>query len=114
MLYVFWLLCAVGAGIVASSKGRSGVGWFLLSLLLFGVLGLLIVGFMPPVGAEPELPRAVPPPDAQRRVPCPSCREMIVEGATTCRFCGKPVEAGYAGPVPAHLREGPQAKRLWE
>lgn len=25
---------------------------------------------------------------AEQRVPCPACREMIVAGASVCRFCG--------------------------
>lgn len=31
------------------------------------------------------------PPDMRPRVPCPNCAELIVSGATVCRFCGKSV-----------------------
>lgn len=90
MLFFFWFLCALGAGIVASSKGRSGFGWFLLSLLLFGILGLLIVGLMPSLNK----PAAVALSDDRERFACPACRELILKGAEVCRFCGtnlKPV-----------------------
>lgn len=97
MLIAFWLVCALAAGIVASSKGRSGFGWFLLSLLLFGILGLLIVGFMPSLKRAPALAALN---DGQERAPCPACRELIVKGATLCRFCGTEI--------------APPAKRLWE
>lgn len=46
----FWLGCAVCASIVASSKGRSGFGWFLLGLL-FGVFALLVSIGMPSLRA---------------------------------------------------------------
>lgn len=84
-IVVFWLLCSLAAGIVASSKGRSGIGWFLLSLLLFGLLGLLIVGFMPSLKPAPVHAALA---DPRERTACPACREMIVKGADVCRFCG--------------------------
>lgn len=94
-----WLLCALAAGIVASSKGRSGIGWFLLSLLLFGILGLLIVGFMPSL--KPQDGREAIP-DSRERVACPACRELIIRGAEVCRFCG----AKQVAPAPAPPRLG--------
>lgn len=84
-IVLFWFVCAVAAGVVAASKGRSGLGWFFLSLLLFGILGLLIVGLMPSLN-KPEPARADV--DTRERVPCPSCREFVVKGAEVCRFCG--------------------------
>lgn len=43
----FWLLCGIGAAMIAQSKGRSGFGWFIAGVL-FGPLALLTVGFMAP------------------------------------------------------------------
>lgn len=40
-LVVFWLICAVIAAAIASSKGRSGFGWFLLGCL-FSVVAVLL------------------------------------------------------------------------
>jgi hypothetical protein len=69
-----WLLGAVIVGVVASREfGRSGVAWFVLSLLLTPLVGLLLF--------------ALPP----RRVPCAFCAEAIKPSAVVCRFCGRSV-----------------------
>jgi len=38
-----WLVLSIGIGYLASQRGRSGVGWTLLSLITSPLLGLLIV-----------------------------------------------------------------------
>lgn len=38
-----WLLLAVGVGLLADSRGRSGFGFFLLSAVLSPLLGLIVV-----------------------------------------------------------------------
>lgn len=38
-----WLLLAVGVGLLANSRGRSGIGFFLLSAILSPLLGLIVV-----------------------------------------------------------------------
>ena len=38
-----WLILAVGVGLLADSRGRSGIGFFALSVLLSPLLGLIIV-----------------------------------------------------------------------
>jgi Short C-terminal domain len=43
ILVVLWLLLSVGVGYLASERGRSGVGWALLSILTSPLLGLIIV-----------------------------------------------------------------------
>lgn len=89
--FAFWVLCGVFAAMVASSKGRSGLGWGLLGFL-FGPLALLAVGFMPATNT------------GSGRVPCPSCAELILPDAKVCRFCGAtvqlrttPIHPGFAG-----------------
>jgi hypothetical protein len=43
-IFFIWIILAITVGIVANSRGRSGVGWFLLSsLLLSPLLGLILV-----------------------------------------------------------------------
>jgi hypothetical protein len=43
-VFIFsWLLFAVGVGVLADSRGRSGVGHFFLSVLLSPLIGLIIV-----------------------------------------------------------------------
>lgn len=40
---ILWLLFAIGVGVLANSRGRSGIGFFLLSVLLSPLLGLIVV-----------------------------------------------------------------------
>ena len=40
---LFWLLLSAGVGYLASERGRSGVGWALLSVVTSPLLGLIIV-----------------------------------------------------------------------
>ena len=69
-----YILLALAVGILASREfGRSGVGWFFLTLFLTPLAGLLL--FLLPA----------------RRRPCPFCAEPIQASATLCRFCGRPV-----------------------
>ena len=44
LLFIFWFTLAIIVGVVANSRGRSGMGWFFLSaLLLSPLLGLILV-----------------------------------------------------------------------
>lgn len=84
-LFVFWLGIAIVTGIAASSRGRTGFGWFLLGCL-FSILALIAVLVLPSrntpalvVGGE------VASPDTHVR--CPECKELVRADATLCRWC---------------------------
>jgi hypothetical protein len=71
-----YCLLALAVALLASREfGRSAVGWFLLSLILTPLAGLLL--FMLPL----------------RRRPCPFCAEPIQPSAVVCRFCRRDVPA---------------------
>lgn len=42
-IFIFWLLLAAGVGALAHSRGRSGFGFFLLSVVMSPLIGLIVV-----------------------------------------------------------------------
>jgi len=51
-IVIFWIFCAIISAVIASNKGRSGVGWFFLGLL-FGPFGF-VVAILPAIPKEPQ------------------------------------------------------------
>lgn len=43
IVFVFWVIFAMLVAVLAISRGRSGIGYFLLSIIFSPVLGLLII-----------------------------------------------------------------------
>jgi RNA polymerase subunit RPABC4/transcription elongation factor Spt4 len=81
VLFLSWIICAVLVGVYAGAKGRSGLGFFIVSLLLSPLIGFLIV-----VVSAPD--RTVV---AQRTglKKCSECAEYVQPDARVCRFCGR-------------------------
>jgi hypothetical protein len=46
-LILFWFILSIVAGVFAGTKGRSGVGWFLISCLISPIIGLLLIAILP-------------------------------------------------------------------
>ena len=80
-MHAYWivtLVFGVIASVIAHSRGRNSLGWFVSGMLL-GPFAL-IVAFLPPVVREGMF------------TACPACREVIRDNAATCRFCHTLVE----------------------
>lgn len=84
-IFIFWFIGAIVVGIVADSRGRSGFGYFLLSMLLSPLLGLVLAVALPSVKgaiADGETP------SPSTHVRCPDCRELVRADARKCKHCG--------------------------
>jgi hypothetical protein len=73
---VLWLVLCFCVVVYAGRKGRSQIGFFLLSLFLSPLVGFILVAVGP---SNPE---------KMGMVQCPTCLEWIRSGALKCRFCG--------------------------
>lgn len=101
IIFVLWIACAVICAGVASSKGRSGVGWFFLGLLL-GLIGVVIVLCLPPLNdqvvhhyhheplhSQPTaaVPRLTAAKTSKQTKFCPDCAEEVLAEARICKHC---------------------------
>jgi hypothetical protein len=84
-LLLSWVVFSVLVGVVASSRGRSGVGFFFLSLLLSPLVGLIVVLVMKPAAADIER-QQIASGDMKK---CPFCAELVRAEARVCRYCNR-------------------------
>lgn len=105
---IFWVVLSIVIGIVAGGRGRSALGFFLLSLLLSPLIGLILVALLPPIAKAPVIPG---PGDVAQshRVACPQCAEQILPAAKVCRFCG--YQLPTAERAPTHKGDSPPASQ---
>lgn len=82
-IFLGWAILAVVVGVIAGNRGRSGFGWFLLSLLLSPLIGLILVLAL----RAPNVP-VVAGPSPDTHVKCPDCRELVLKEARVCKHCG--------------------------
>ncbi len=81
-IVVGWFIFSVVVGIIAGARGRSGFGYFLLSILLSPLIGGLLAIALPSRATRADAPS----PDTHVR--CPDCREMVLKDARKCKHCG--------------------------
>lgn len=72
-IWIVTLVFGVVASMIAHAKGRNSLGWFTAGIFL-GPFSL-VVALLQPVEREGMYTK------------CPACREVIRDGAETCRFC---------------------------
>lgn len=88
-IVIGWLICAIVVAVIASNRGRSGFGWFLIAALLSPLIGLILVLVFPKRGvaamATDETGQKI---TAETHVRCPDCRELVRKDARKCKHCG--------------------------
>jgi len=82
-IFFTWFVFAIAVGAYGSSKGRSGFGWFLLSMLLSPLLGFIFCA----VADDLKHPKETVPTE-KTHVRCPDCREWVLPDARKCKHCG--------------------------
>jgi hypothetical protein len=97
----FYFIFSIIIGAVATSRGRSGFGWFLLALLISPLLSLIIVLILPTAHAS-DIARLQVHSEPQKR--CPFCAELINVQAIKCRHCASALVLG-GEPTAAYATE---------
>lgn len=114
-LLLIWLPACFVVAYVANQKGRSGIGFFVLSFFLTPLIGFLAVIALPRIEPKPVLAKDyLDPPPALTT--CPRCAERIQPAALVCRFCGAdqvtPSSAPVVEPAPTVMGTCPGCRKL--
>jgi hypothetical protein len=76
MLIFLWFLFAVGVAVIATRRRRNGIRWFLFSVLISPLLGLIFLLLFNDLSK-----------DYTERIACPKCSESVLITANICHYC---------------------------
>ena len=82
-IIILWTLLSVVVGVYANSKGRSGIGFALLSLITSPLIGLIVAWLVSADNATVEQNTLVKG-DLRK---CPCCAELVKFEAKICKHC---------------------------
>jgi len=84
---VFYILATAVVSLIASSRGRSGFGWFLLAFLTSPLIAVVLLVCLPKKGVGD--PEAI---SVKTHVKCPDCAELVRKEAKVCKHCSCKLE----------------------
>ena len=83
-LFFFYILFSVLVGFHASSKGHSGINFFVLAILLSPIIGFNTTLRRSPTNEETEDKQIA----SGNKKRCPECVELVKLDASVCKHCG--------------------------
>lgn len=109
LILISWIGFSFVACYIATTKGRSGIGFFFLAFLLSPIVGIIAAA-----AASPNVQQQAVD---QGKKKCPQCAEFVQPEAKICRFCQHSFVAEVATVSPADptppVKEGISFKE-WE
>jgi hypothetical protein len=87
VIFLFWVMFAALVAAWASSRGRSGLGYFMLSFILSPFVGVIILIIVGPKQKEIEARQL----ESREFKKCQACAELIRVEARKCKHCGEVV-----------------------
>jgi hypothetical protein len=86
-IFIFWVICAIVVAAIASSKGRSAFGGFLIGMLI-SIFAIILVAVLPSKKKPPIIVGGEVA-TAQTHVRRPWCKGLVPKDASVCMHCRK-------------------------
>lgn len=86
MWLFLWFGLAVLVGVLAASRGRSGLAYALVSMVLSPLIGFIFVIATENLAAKKAADAALP--SDRTHVRCTKCAEFVLPQAVVCKHCG--------------------------